>query len=399
MFSFLSFLAFVTVVSATIDSRNLTSGSVIANITSGYSDQPNCLIRHDAAWLCTVTYNNLPEGSAGERVITSISKDKGKTWTPRQPIEPGQTLQHAYSTLFQGKGNQIFVIYIENSDNVTSLNGADAKRRDMFGHFWLRRSIDGGLTWGNKTERWEVPVRETTIDRENSWHGKTRIQWLVDKGFTTQSGGAYVAFAKVGTYVVNPPTSSWMLHSSNLLLVDHPSEITWELLPKGDEGVHNWSPESPGISEEPHAVPMSSSLMSESSNQDDMYMVFRTTEGTLGARVSRDGGETFELVEGSTGTTREMTAQYWDENGKWKTSKSLKHPRGPSTPRNIQSLGGDTEYVLLYYNNGNKGFSNRNPYWIVPGWTVADTMNRTSIQWGQPEIALYAVNSARGPGK
>ena len=391
-----------------LDTRALTSGSIIGNITSGYSDQPQCLVRQDGAWLCTVTYNNLPEGSAGEHVITTISTDHGKTWTPRQPVEPGQTLQYAYSTLFQGKDDTIFIVYVENSDNVTSLNGDVISRRDMFGHFWLRRSTDGGATWGNATERWEVPVRMTTIDRENSWKGATRIQWMVDKGFTTSSGGVYVMFAKVGTYVVNPPTSSWMLHSANLMLVDDPANIVWETLPKGDDGVHNWDPTAPGVSEEPHVVPMSDD------NENDMYMVFRTTEGVLGARVSYDGGASFEQVESSTGTTLEKAAQYWDESGQWKTSKPLKHPRGPPTPRNVASLSDEsgTEYLLLYYNNGNTDFLNRNPYWLVPGWKVANSNNgssvhsssgnssnpKFSIQWGQPEIALYGIESKRGPG-
>ena len=87
-----------------LDPRDLQNGATIGNITSGYSDQPNCLVRRDGAWLCTVTYNDKPEGSAGEKVVTTISTDYGATWSPRYDVEPGQMLQHAYSTLFQGKG-------------------------------------------------------------------------------------------------------------------------------------------------------------------------------------------------------------------------------------------------------------------------------------------------------
>ena len=94
------------------DPRNIATGATIGNMTSGYVDQPNCLVRRDGAWLCTATYNNMPEGSDGEHVITTISTDKGASWGPRYAVEPGQTLQHAYSTLFQGPGDVIYVVYV-----------------------------------------------------------------------------------------------------------------------------------------------------------------------------------------------------------------------------------------------------------------------------------------------
>ena len=60
----------------------------------------------------------------------------------------GRELQHAYSTLFQGAGDSIWLTYVMNDRNVTRLDGGHAARQDMLGHFFLRRSLDGGATWG-----------------------------------------------------------------------------------------------------------------------------------------------------------------------------------------------------------------------------------------------------------
>jgi hypothetical protein len=95
------------VASRAVDPRDLSTGAIIGNMSAGYADQPNCLVRKDGAWLCTVTFNDKPEGSSGERVVTTISKDRGLNWSERYNVEPGQTLQHAYSTLFQGLGDSI----------------------------------------------------------------------------------------------------------------------------------------------------------------------------------------------------------------------------------------------------------------------------------------------------
>ena len=349
-----------------LDPRALANGAVIGNITTGYSDQPNCLVRRDNVWVCTVTCNDKPEGSDGEHVITTISKDQGATWSPRYRVEPGQRLQHAYSTLFHGPGSSLYVTFIENSANVTTLNGQVETRRDMYGHFFMRRSLDGGKTWGGKDERWEIPVRKTRIDLENSWQGKVQMMWAVDKGFQN-SNGTYMAFAKVGTYVVNPPTSAWLLHSPNLATEVDPAKVDWTLLPEGDDGIHNWQPTAPGISEEGHVVPMWDGRL---------YFVFRTDEGVVGARTSSDGGKSWQLVESvldrdaavaaaavaGAGDTSWLAAtpagepqdaaQYWADplatahhRPTAQLQRSLKNPRGPITPRFVGNLGHDTQYV------------------------------------------------------
>ena len=153
-----------------LDPRSLSQGIVIANLTTGYADQPYCVVNgRDGSWLCTVTHGDGTEGASGEKVITTRSTDKGATWTAAIEVEPQAPSEYAYSTLL-GAGaadSRVFVLWVENSDNVTELPGVGPiTRTDMLGHYWLKWSDDGGASWSD--ERVEVPLRATKIDRENS---------------------------------------------------------------------------------------------------------------------------------------------------------------------------------------------------------------------------------------
>lgn len=385
-----------------VDPRELSSGRLIGNMSSGYVDQPYCLVLPATAdatprWLCTATYNSLPEGHPGEHVVTTYSDDLGATWSKLLPMEPDTSLEYAYSTLLPGPNGRVYDIYVENSDNVTHLpNGQYISRTDMMGHFWMKWSDDRGESWSD--ERVEVPIRSTSIDATNTWNGTVRIMWEVDKGFVDGKGRAFVAFTKIGTYCIEPPTSSWVLSSSNLLTAANPRDVAWTLLPDGDDGIHNWpgtvrNTSAPGISSEPHVVPLG--------EDGRLYIVFRTTTGALGGRSSADGGRTWQYLSHANVTS--PNAQYSCGG------RSLKNPRGPTTPRFIpreylasQGLDGglrDGEsgaYLLLYYNNGNTDYAHRNPYWLAAGFLNAE---RNNVLWSSPEVGLYNNDTkARGPG-
>jgi len=62
------------------------------------------------------------EGSGLERVVSTISKDKGKTWSTLVPLVPNAKVQYAYATIFfTVDPNVVYSIFVINSDNVTQL--------------------------------------------------------------------------------------------------------------------------------------------------------------------------------------------------------------------------------------------------------------------------------------
>ena len=115
---------------------------------------------------------------------------------------------------------------MQNYQNITidPVTKKPLPREDMMGGFFLKVSDDGGQTWSEK--KYQIPVRKTKIDIGNEWNGTVQMMWLVDKGF--QSGNsAWVAFTKIGQYLVGPPTSGWLLYSPNIRSASTPEEIKW----------------------------------------------------------------------------------------------------------------------------------------------------------------------------
>jgi hypothetical protein len=68
------------------DPRNIANGYRI--LADGYSDQPYAVITRDGNWLCVVTTGTGKEGDPGQHIVSTISADKGRTWSAPIDIEP-----------------------------------------------------------------------------------------------------------------------------------------------------------------------------------------------------------------------------------------------------------------------------------------------------------------------
>jgi len=161
-----------------VDWRNSSAGQLM--LSDSYLDQPYCVQWANASvpsrWVCAITRNSFPEGSAGEHVEALYSDDAGANWVVGVRLEPSLSLTNAYSTLILTDFGRILAVYNMNLDNVTRFpSGAKVPRDDMIGHYVMRFSDDGGETWS--PQRYEVPVRPTSIDASNDWKGAVRIMW------------------------------------------------------------------------------------------------------------------------------------------------------------------------------------------------------------------------------
>ena len=79
-------LANATVVAAQ-DWRNVCNGMLISD-DGGYQDQPQVLVNADGSWSCVLTLNSAHEGQDSQRVVSTVSTDTGKSWTPLIDVEP-----------------------------------------------------------------------------------------------------------------------------------------------------------------------------------------------------------------------------------------------------------------------------------------------------------------------
>ncbi|HOB75826.1 MAG TPA: exo-alpha-sialidase [Phycisphaerae bacterium] len=330
------------------DPRNVHNGWVIPD--EGYCDQPYIVIRPDGAWVCTMTTGKGEEGHRGQHVVSTISTDQGRTWSPLVDIEPADGPEASWVIPLITPGGRIYAFYDYNGDRVNTLGEKKDIRADMLGWYVYKYSDDGGQSWSK--ERYRLPVRVTACDRTNDWGGKVQILWGICKPIVSQDT-AFFSFTKLGRYLLDEG-EGWLFASDNILTARNPADIRWEMLPEGDHGIR--APEFGSVQEEHNIVALSNG---------DLYCVYRTTTGHPCHSYSCDRGRTWSKPKHMTYTPG---------------GRKIKTPR--ACPRVWRTSNG--KYLFWFHNHSGKTFQDRNPAWLAGG------VERDGyIHWSQPEILLY----------
>jgi hypothetical protein len=181
------------------DWRNIRLGSVIPD--ESYADQPYVVLTNDGNWLCVLTTGKGVEGQPGQHIVSMISKDKGRTWSPSVDIEPATGPEASWVMPLKVPSGRVYVFYTYNKDNLRQVNSNNpriARRVDTMGVYAFKYSDDNGRTWSPR--RYEIPMRRMRIDRENNHHGEVMFFWGVGKPIITSRNYAIFGFAKVGRW-------------------------------------------------------------------------------------------------------------------------------------------------------------------------------------------------------
>ena len=329
------------------DVRYVENGYPIYN--NGYVDQPYIVSLKDGRWFCVFTTSAKEEGSKGQHIVWTISSDCGKSWSKPMPIEPDSGPAASWATPFLTDYGRIYVFYDYNGDNISQLGKRKNIRNDMLGWYCFRYTDDCGKTW---SERMRLPMRLTSCDRANDWHGKVQIFWGIDKP-DSHSGSLYLAFTKIGKYLLENG-EGWVYKCENIHTQKDVSKLDWQLLPQGDAGIRN--PAFGSVQEEHNLVPLSNG---------DLLCVYRTAKGYVAQSYSRDGAKTWTMPE-------YVSLQ--------PGGRPLKNPR--ACPKINKFSNG--KYVLWFHNHSYGGFFYRNPAWIVGGVERGGV-----VRWSEPEIAIH----------
>lgn len=349
------------------DSRDISNGSLIPK--EGYVDQPYVVLTQDGKWLCVLTTGAGVEGEPGQHVVSTISSDFGKTWSPLVDIEPSNGPEASWVMPLRTPYGRIYAFYVYNRDNLRVVAGSNspalAQRVDTLGHFAFKYSDDNGRTWSS--ERHYIPMRQMRIDRENLYGGKVQFFWGVGKPIIDR-GRVWFGFAKVGKW--GSPgamieSQGCFMRSDNILTERNPARIRWELLPDGDEGLR--APKGP-VSDEANPVALS---------DGSLYATYRTIDGYNCHAYSRDGGHTWTPPEYATYTPG---------------GRRIKHPRAANFVKKFSN----GKFLLWYHNHGGEAvhaakwnyYFDRNPAWVAGG-----IEKNGYIHWSQPEILLYDVKA------
>jgi hypothetical protein len=355
------------------DGRNIVHGFEIP--TERYSDQPYVVRADDGAWLCVVTTGAGREGQRGQHVVTVRSVDQGRTWSVPVDVEPADGPEASYAVLLKVPGGRIYCFYNHNTDDRRWVIADDPPyeegmcyRVDSQGHFVYKHSDDHGRSWSSR--RYEVPIREFEIDRQNPYQGAVQYFWNVGKPFVHE-GTAYVSVHKVGGLGEGFFTRSEgvLLRSEDLLTERDPAQIAWETLPDGEWGLCTPPGGGPIAEEQSYCV----------LDDGSFCCVYRTIDGYPCEAYSRDGGHTWS----------EPRYKRYDDG------RLMKHPRAA----NFSWKCTNGKYLYWFHNHGGRfirehprrrtiAYEDRNPVWLCGGIEVDSPEGRT-IRWTQPEIALY----------
>ena len=366
-----------------IDERNIASGFEIPS--EGYCDQPYVAKLPDGTWLCVMTTGQGHEGQQGQHIVSSRSKDFGRTWSALVDIEPAGGPEASWAMPLATPAGRVYVFYTYNAQNLREVRSGDTdgsliRRVDTLGEYAFKYTDDGGQTWSK--HRWFIPVREFDIDRRNPYQGAVRFFWGVGKPIH-HDGVMYMGFSKVLRHSPNDffvESEGSFLRSDNIMTEQNPDRIRWQTLPDGDIGLR--SPGEGPICEEPNLTSLS---------EGTLFATCRTVAGHPAEAYSRDGGRTW--------TTQHMR---FFPNG-----PLVCNPRGPNFVRKLAEGRYAGRFIYWFYNNNacgkpgqpHRGYDSgsRNPAWLLGG-IEQDSPEGKVIHWGRSEVVLYDVNLSAGIG-
>ena len=323
------------------DPRNLREGLEIPD--QNYADQPYFVVGEDGRWFVVLTTGPGNEGDHGQHIVGAISEDQGKTWSEPVAIEPQAGPEASWGVPFLSKSGRIYVFYTYNDTGISN------RRADTIGAYAFKYSDDFGKTW---SERHRLPMRTTAVDRRNESKGKIIHFWGVDKP-KVHGGNVLFAFTKLQGYDFGNG-EGWVFRSNNILTETDVSKIHWEMLPRGEHGIHR--PDFGSTQEENTMVPL---------DDGSWYMIYRTEKGFAGSTYSHDGGKTWSEPEKAV----------YRPGG-----RVIKQPRANIKPWKTS----EGKYLLWYHNNSRPGWVGRNPAWLCGGYE-----RDGRIYWSEPEIVLY----------
>lgn len=332
--------------------------------SEGYCDQPYVVKLPEGTWLCVMTTGRGREGDRGQHVVSTRSKDKGRSWSPLVDIEPATGPEASWVMPFLTARGRVYAFYTYNAKDMRTVIGG-GKRVDTLGEYAFKFSDDGGLSWS--ADRWFIPVREAAIDQGNPYAGKVRFFWGVGKPVDVR-GTMMLGFAKVGRFGEGflAHSESWFLRCANIAAENDPARLLWETLPDGDRGLV--SPTGP-IAEEVNLVELS---------DGSLFCTYRTVAGHPCHAYSRDGGRTW--------TPSAFMTHF-------PGGPLVNHPRAANFVRKLTEGPYAGRFIYWFHNHPGRGYQGRNPAFLLGGVEHESPKGRV-IHWGRPIAVLGSKDPA-----
>jgi len=256
------------------DPRRIACGLLIPAGTA--CGQPSLGVLRDGTWVCVLTAGSGSGKAVGQRVVSTASRDKGKTWSPLVEIASAKGAGEGSATCLVTPFDRIYAFYTDEGDKVAAISGQTNRVESAArGGCVFKYSDDGGLTWARERNR--IPLWAAgTVARS---FGGVSKPVVADGGvcfaFTTQAEGGVEG-------------EGWVAVSDNILTERNAGRVRFTVLPESGNGIRN--PAFGPVQGGHHLVALGSNTL---------FCAYRT-EGLPAQSVSRDGGRVWTLPESMT---------------------------------------------------------------------------------------------------
>jgi len=297
--------------------------------------EPALSVLRDGSWLCVATGRARGGRGTAQQVVSTVSSDKGVTWSPPVEVVSAKGTNELLSTCLVTPFDRIYVFYAEAS-------GAGASNSAC----WYTFSDDGGATWSG--ERHRVPL----------WpHGAGPRRFKGLSKPVVSDGTMYVALTTQAPGSAFPEgDEGWIIASDNILSERNARRVHFKVLPEGGGGIRN-----------PVFGPVQTGLHLVTTGSNELLCVYGT-EGLSAPvqSVSRDGGCVWTVPERMTygpGRREVMTDKAGVRLFGTREGRFVMCYRMPGLP---QGRGGAPVFVS--------------------GGLLGDT---GGVRWSEPELLMY----------
>lgn len=338
-------------------------------------------LRRTGAFLATWTTGTI-EGAPDQRVVSSRSADRGKTWSalevidgPKSDDPPGTGMASWQFLIPAAGGSRIWCFYNKNV-------GIDDARAADTGVLRGRFSDDDGVTWSSET--CDYPIEPNAISHPDP---KIPPTWIVYQNPTVTPEGAVLAgFTRWASNAVDPDIGMFerasevcFLRFENILIERDPGKLVVTTWPKTPHGLSAPNPLRPGINtaQEPTTPAFSDGRL---------ICAMRTLRGRIYFALSEDDGRSWD----------EPRPLRYEPGG-----AEIPHPMAPCPLYKLK----DGRFLLLFFNNDGSGHGGRgptdsinvrNPAYITIGREIPGERDQP-IRFGPPKL-FASTDWLRVPG-
>jgi len=311
------------------------------------------------------------EAAPDQRVVSSRSEDRGRTWSPPIAIDgpeiDGRIASWAFP-IVDPKTGRIYAFYNKNAGVVDA-------RNDTTGTLAFRISDDDGRTWSR--DRWTIPIRKSETSHpdpampENWVTFQAPVFIAPDTALSAFTRWASRTWDRTEAGLFDLHSEVWFFRFENLAGGADPSRVGVTVLPDGGVGIRVPNPKRPERSAAQEGT-------FQRLSDGRLFAVMRTRTGSIWWSQSKDLGRS------------------------WAAAEPLRFRDGgalvpqPMAPAPLYRLG-DGRLLLLFHNNTGGGGGNmpRRPAFLSVGRETLD--NHQPVSFGEPVRFLDNGGVPAGP--